>query len=119
MSNHTKVDDGVVVTDTDVPPPMNWTNVYEDIGGDMRWSEGCEMEEEVRGRGLEGDIKPLYGIAPYTGEAMYLFEISTGGFFFYNAIDCSLYMIKGGLDLQAIVSTMDEGGMAELDVEEL
>ncbi|KAM0186533.1 hypothetical protein ACHAPI_011662 [Fusarium lateritium] len=121
MSDYTTISDGVIVTDNGIPPPMNWTNSYEDMGGDMMWAEGGQIEEEVRGRGIDGDIRPHYGMAPYTGEALYLFEVGSGRFFFYNAIDGSMLQIRDRSDLQSIVSVLDDEnqGLPALDIEEV
>ncbi|KAF4956036.1 hypothetical protein FSARC_11688 [Fusarium sarcochroum] len=121
MSNYTTVSDGIMVTDNGIPPPSNWTNSFEDMGGDMMWAEGGQIEEEVRGRGLDEDIRPHYGMAPYTGEALYLFEVGSGRFFLFNAIDGSMLAINGQSDLQSIVSILDDEdqGLSALDIEEI
>ncbi|WZH44097.1 hypothetical protein QYS62_005113 [Fusarium acuminatum] len=121
MSNYTTVSDGVVVTDNGISPPAHWTNSYEDIGGDMMWAQGGQIEEEVRGRGIEGDIRPHYGMAPYTGEALYLFEVGSGQFFFFNAIDGSMLQIRDQSDLQSIVTILDDDnrGIAALDIDQI
>ncbi|KAM0339011.1 hypothetical protein ACHAPU_011112 [Fusarium lateritium] len=121
MSRYTTVSDGVVVTDNGIAPPNDWTNSYEDMGGDMLWGEGGQMEDEVRGRGLDGDIKPHFGMAPYTGEAVYLFELGDGQFFFYNAIDGSMLQIRDQSDLKTIVDILDDDnkGLPSLDIEEI
>ncbi|CAG1991676.1 unnamed protein product [Fusarium graminearum] len=100
MSNYTKVVDGVVVTDTDVPPPRDWTNM-------------------VKERGLYGNVKPLYGSCSYTGEALYLMEVGDQSFFFWNALDDSMYRVNGGMSLEKIVASLDEQGMNGLDLEEI
>ncbi|CAF3498823.1 hypothetical protein QX201_000160 [Fusarium graminearum] len=117
MSNYTKVVDGVFVTDTDVPPPRDWTNVYDEIGGDMRWNE--DFDEMVKERGLYGNVKPLYGSCSYTGEALYLMEVGDQSFFFWNALDDSMYRVNGGMSLEKIVASLDEQGMNGLDLEEI
>ncbi|KAH7261597.1 hypothetical protein BKA59DRAFT_539336 [Fusarium tricinctum] len=121
MSNYTTVSDGVVVTDNGILPPANWTNNFEEIGGDIMWGEGGQIEVEVRGRGVEGDIRPHYGMAPYTGEALYLFEVGSGQFFFYNAIEGSMLQIRDQSDLQSIVTILDDDnqGLSALDIEEI
>lgn len=117
MGNHTKVVDGVVVTNTDVPPPRDWTNVYEDIGGDMRWNE--DMEEMVKARGIDGDVQPFYGTCSYTGETLFLMQVGGKGFFFYNALEDSMYYVRGNLSLEKIVSGLDQQGLNAFDLEEL
>ncbi|CAG9983256.1 unnamed protein product [Clonostachys byssicola] len=121
MSKFTTVSNGELVTNNGIPPPVNWTNSYEDMGGDMFWGDGEQLEDEVRGRGIEGDIRPHYGMAPYTGEALYLFEVGSGQFFFFNAIDGSLLRIGGHSDLKSIVDILDDPdqGLPALDIEEV
>ncbi|CAH0034738.1 unnamed protein product [Clonostachys rhizophaga] len=121
MSKFTTVSDGVLVTDNGIRPPVNWVNTYEEIGGDMLWGNGGQLEDEVRGRGIEGDIRPHYGMASYTGEALYLFEVGSGQFFFFNAIDGSLLQISNQSDLKSIVDILDDPnqGLPALDIEEV
>lgn len=87
----------------------------------MLWGQGGQMEDEVRGRGFEGDIRPHYGMAPYTGEALYLFEVGGGQFFFFNALDGSMLQVRDQSDLQSIVDTLDDEnkGLPALDFEEI
>jgi len=91
------------------------------MGGDMLWGQGGQIEDEVRRRGIDGDIRPHYGMAPYTGEAVYLFEVGSGKFFFYNGIDESMLQIGNQSDLQSIVDILgDENqGLPALDIEEV
>ncbi|KAF5635791.1 hypothetical protein F52700_5103 [Fusarium sp. NRRL 52700] len=117
MSNHTKVVDGVVVTNTDVPPPRDWTNLYDDIGGDMRWNQ--DMEEIVKDRGLDGDVQPFYGTCSYTGEALFLMKVGGKDFIFWNALDDSMYRVNGNLTLEKIVAGLDEEGLNAFDLEEI
>ncbi|RSL98326.1 hypothetical protein CDV31_012641 [Fusarium ambrosium] len=121
MSNKVKEVDGKLVTNTEVAPPGNWTNDYEEMGGDMEWGEYGNVAELVKGYGLDGDVKPLFAMASYTGEALSLFELGDGQFFLYNAIEGSLYQIKNPSDLQSIVSTIEDEsqGLAALEIEEL
>ncbi|KAF5723995.1 hypothetical protein FMUND_1316 [Fusarium mundagurra] len=116
MVNHIKVVDGVAVT-TDVPPPLDWTNNYEEIGGDMRWNE--DMEQMVQDRGLEGDIQPLYGKCSYTGEALFLMQVGGKDFIFWNAFDNSMYRVNGNLTLEKIVAGLDDKGLDAFDLEVL
>ncbi|KAF4475784.1 hypothetical protein FAGAP_12631 [Fusarium agapanthi] len=121
MSKYTTISDGVVVTDNGISPPANWTNSYEDMGGDMLWGQGGQMEDEVRGRGIDGDMRPHYGMAPYTGEALYLFEVGIGNFFFFNAIDGSMLQVRDQSDLKSIVDILDDEnrGLPALDIEDV
>ncbi|KAF4960804.1 hypothetical protein FSARC_10356 [Fusarium sarcochroum] len=120
MSDNVKVVNGTLVTNTDVEPPSDWTNNYEDMGGDMQWAEDGDVSELVEGYGLDGNVKPLFAMQQYTGEALSLFELS-GQYYLYNAIEGSLYQINGPTDLQTIVSTIDDEnkGLAALDIEAL
>ncbi|UZP32311.1 hypothetical protein NXS19_000127 [Fusarium pseudograminearum] len=115
MSNNTKVVDGVVVTNTDVAPPQDWTNVYDEIGGDMRWND--DLDDMVRDRGIDGNVKPLYGTCSYMGEALYLMEVGDMGFFFWNALDDSMCGVNGDMSLENIVATLDKDGLGGLDLE--
>ncbi|KAG8674124.1 hypothetical protein FPOAC2_00101 [Fusarium poae] len=117
MSNYAKVVDGVEVTNTDVPPPRDWTNVYDEIGGDMRWNE--DFAEMLKHRGLDGDFKPLYGTCSYTGEALFLVEIGGKDFLIWNALDDSMYRVNGNLTLETIVAGLDEEGLNAFELEEL
>ncbi|KAL2213000.1 hypothetical protein CC79DRAFT_1390988 [Sarocladium strictum] len=121
MSQYTMISDGEVVTNNGISPPENWTNLYESMGGDILWSPGGQMEDEVRGRGIEGDIRPHYGMAPYTGEAIYLFEVGIGKFFFFNAMDGSLLRIMEQTDLGSIVDILNDvdKGLPALEIEEI
>ncbi|GKU07874.1 hypothetical protein FLAG1_10722 [Fusarium langsethiae] len=121
MSKYTTIIDGVVVTDNGISPPADWVNSYEEMGGEMMWGEGGQVEEEVRGRGIHGDVRPHYGMAPYTGEALYLFEVDNSQFFFFNAIDGSMLQIRDQTDLKSIVDILDDDnqGLPALDIEEV
>ncbi|KAI1059243.1 hypothetical protein LB507_004141 [Fusarium sp. FIESC RH6] len=104
-----------------IPPPTNWVNSYEEMGGDMMWGPGGQIEDEVRGRGIDGEIRPHYAMAPYTGEVLYLFEVGSGKFFFYNAIDGSMLQVNDQSDLKSIVDILDDEnkGLPALDIEEV
>ncbi|EKJ74539.1 hypothetical protein FPSE_05289 [Fusarium pseudograminearum CS3096] len=121
MSQYTTIMDGTVVTDNGIPPPVNWVNTYEDMGGDMLWGQDGQMEDEVRSRGIDGDIRPHYDMAPYTGDALYLFEVGSSQFYFFNAIDGSMLMIRDQTDLKSIVDVLDDDdrGLPALDIEEI
>ncbi|KAM0417101.1 hypothetical protein ACHAPT_012876 [Fusarium lateritium] len=121
MNNNVKEVNGKLVTNTDVKPPADWTNDYEEMGGDMMWGEFGDIADVVKSRGLDGDVKPRFAMHAYTGEPMSLFEVGDGQYFLYNAIDASLYQIKSPSDLQTIASIIDDGdkGLAALEIEEL
>ncbi|KAG7406562.1 hypothetical protein Forpe1208_v014250 [Fusarium oxysporum f. sp. rapae] len=77
------------------------------------------MEELVKDRGLDGDVQPFYGTCSYTGEALFLMQVGDMGFFFWNALDDSMYYVKGNLTLEKIVSGLDEQGLNAFDLEEI
>ncbi|KAF5667492.1 hypothetical protein FDENT_12084 [Fusarium denticulatum] len=83
--------------------------------------QGGQMEDEVRGRGIDGDIRPHYGIAPWTGEELYLFEVGSGKFFVFNAIDGSMLQVRDQSDLKSIVDILDDEnkGLPALDIDEV
>ena len=87
----------------------------------MMWELGGQIEDEVRGRGLDGDIRPHYAMAPYTGEALYLFQVGSGQFFFFNVIDGSMLRILDPTELRSIVEILDDDdkGLPALDIEEV
>ncbi|XEV04799.1 hypothetical protein FSHL1_010086 [Fusarium sambucinum] len=103
-----------------VAPPSDWTNNYEDMGGDMQWGEDGDVAQLTQGYGLEGTVKPLFAMQSYTGEAISLFELGSSHYL-YNAIEGSLYQIHTPNDLQSIVTTIDDPdkGMAALEIEAL
>lgn len=100
---------------------MNWTNDYEEMGGDMQWGAGGEVSMLAQEYGFEGEIKPLFAMQPYTGEAISLFEVGNGQYFLFNAIESSLFQIKSPSDLETIVSIVDDEsqGLGALDIEAL
>ncbi|KAM0344459.1 hypothetical protein ACHAPU_007431 [Fusarium lateritium] len=120
MNDNVKEVNGVLVTNTDVNPPSDWTNDYEEMGGDMQWGEYGDVAEIVKGYGFDGTVKPLFGMKAYTGEAISLFELS-GNHYIYNHIEGSLYQIREPNDLATIVSTIDDvdRGLSALEIEEL
>ncbi|KAJ4248381.1 hypothetical protein NW762_012712 [Fusarium torreyae] len=113
--------DGRVVTTTEIDIPPDWTNVYEDMGGDMLWGSNGDVTEMIRGCGIEGEVKPLFAKEPYTGEALSLFEVEENQFFLYNAMEGSIYRIDVPDDLQAIAAIIDDEnqGLAALDIEQV
>ncbi|KAH7179040.1 uncharacterized protein B0J16DRAFT_386861 [Fusarium flagelliforme] len=98
MGNITKVVDGVAVTDTDVSPPQDWTNVYDEI---------------------DGEVQPFFGTCSYTGEAMFLMQVGGRNFIFWNALDDSMYRVNGNSRLQKIVQGLDEAGLNAFELEEI
>ncbi|KAJ4118954.1 hypothetical protein NW768_010697 [Fusarium equiseti] len=120
MADTIKEVNGILVTNTDISPPADWTNNYEDMGGDLQWGDFGDVTELCKGHGLDGTVQPLFAMRSYTGEAISIFEIS-GNHYLYNAIEGSLYQINGPSDLQTIVNTIDDldQGMSGLDIEAL
>ncbi|CAJ0547360.1 Ff.00g041140.m01.CDS01 [Fusarium sp. VM40] len=120
MSDTVKEVNGTIVTNTDIEPPADWTNNYEDIGGDMLWGEYGDVAEVVKGYDLDGTVKPLFAMQSYTGEAISLFELS-GNHYLYNAIEGSLYQITRPNDLATIVSVIGDKnqGLSGLEIEAL
>jgi len=100
-----------------VPLSRDWTNVYDDIGGDLQWNE--DMEEMVKGRGLDGDVQPFFGTCSYTGEATFLMQIGGRDFIFWKCLDDSMYHVNGNLTLQKILDDLDEEGLNAFDLEEI
>ncbi|CAG7561911.1 unnamed protein product [Fusarium equiseti] len=98
-------------------PPQDWINVYDEIGGEMRWNS--DMEEMAKDRGLDGDIQPFFGTCSYTGEAIFLMQVGGQDFIFWNAFNDSLYRINGNWTLDEIVASLDDQDMEGLDLEEL
>lgn len=91
------------------------------MGGDMQWGQYGDVAELIKGYGLNGDVKPLFAMKAYTGEALSLFELGDSQYFLYNAIEGSLYQINDPSDLQTIVSAIDDEnrGLGALDIEAL
>lgn len=89
----------------------------------MLWGSDGEVQIELTGRGIEAtEVKPLYAMEPYTGEALVMMEAgSPSAFYLYNRIEGNLYRITGPDDLTEIVECInDEGrGLSGLDLEEL
>lgn len=91
--------------------------MYDDIGGDMRWND--DFEDMIKDRGLDGDVKPLYGTCSYTGEVMFLIQVGGSDFVFWNGLHDSMYRVNGNLTLENIVADLDEEGLNAFDLEEL
>lgn len=90
------------------------------MGGDMQWGPEGDVAQVAQSYGLDGEIKPLFAMQSWTGEAMSLFQVGSSEFFLYNAIDGSLYEIVQLNDLQSIVSVIGdpERGLGALDIEQ-
>jgi hypothetical protein len=89
------------------------------MGGDFVWGEDGEVPEFAAAAGLDGEVKPLFSIEEYTGEAMAIFEVSDKHYLF-NKIDQSLLEIQQPTGLQDIASMMDaDGGPFNLDLEQI
>ncbi|RGP69894.1 hypothetical protein FLONG3_7650 [Fusarium longipes] len=111
---------GTLVTNTDIRPPNDWTNDYEDMGGDMLWGEYGDVAEICKSYGFDGIVKPLFAMQSYTGEAISIFEVNEKHYI-YNAIEGSLYQINDPTDLQTIVNIIDDDskGLTHLEIEPL
>lgn len=112
MNPNTEVVDGILVTKCDVcnpnrnngshsllltahkypQPTEEWTNDYQQMGGDEVWGEGGKVSEVLERHGLSGDIKPLFALDAESGAPYTLFELG-GTFYFFNASDDSLERI--------------------------
>ena len=91
------------------------------MGGDMQWGPSGDVFELVQGYGLEGEPQPLYATQPYTGEAMSLFQLGSSEFYFYHAIEGSLYRIVTPSNLEDIAAILDDEsrGLPALEIEAL
>jgi hypothetical protein len=68
------------------------------------------------------DLKPLFAMEAWTGEAMILLEAgSPTKFYFYSPIDASLHEITGMYDLAQIVDWMgdEDKGYSSLPIEQI
>jgi hypothetical protein len=90
------------------------------MGGDMLWGEGGDVPGVAKEYGLSGEVKPLFAMQSYTGEAISLFDLS-GSHYIYNGIEGSLYKVKEPNDLRKIVETINDPnkGMRALEIEAL
>ncbi|KAM0492502.1 hypothetical protein ACHAP8_009857 [Fusarium lateritium] len=123
MMNHNTEfdDDGVLVTKCDYPPPNeDWTNNYQDMGGDEYWGEGGKASEILGGHGLYGDIKPLFAMDVESGQPYTLFELD-GTYYFINAADDSVERINFPQSLGEILGTIGDPdcGLREVSTETL
>ncbi|EWG51697.1 hypothetical protein FVEG_16837 [Fusarium verticillioides 7600] len=100
-----------------VPPPRDWTNIHNEIGGDMRWND--DMEQIVQDRCLSGDVQPFYGTSSYTGEALFWLQVGGNDSIFWNALGDSMYRVNGNLTLEKIVAGLDKEGFNAFDLVEL
>ncbi|KAF5539468.1 hypothetical protein FMEXI_8958 [Fusarium mexicanum] len=83
MNPNTEEVDGVLVTKCEYPPPSpEWTNSYQEMGGDEYWGEGGKVSEALESRGLSGNIKPLFAMDVESGSPFTLFELG-GKFYFF------------------------------------
>ncbi|KAJ4034263.1 hypothetical protein NW756_014003 [Fusarium oxysporum] len=116
MNPNTEVVDGVLVTKCDYNPPTEeWTNNYQEMGGDEYWGEGGKVSEVLESRGLSGNIKPLFALDAQSGEPYTLFELS-GTFYFINAADDSLERVTYPQELAEILGTITDPDSGLADV---
>ena len=83
----------------------------------MRWNE--DVEQMVLERGLDGEVQPFFDTCSYTGEALFLMQVGGNQFVFWNALDDSMYRVRGSLTLEKIVAGLDEDGLDAFDLEEI
>ncbi|KAF5593545.1 uncharacterized protein FSUBG_9780 [Fusarium subglutinans] len=108
MNPNTKVVDGVIVTTCEYPPPTEeWTENYQEMGGDEYWGEGGKVSEVLESRGLSGNIKPLFALDAESGSPYTLFELD-GTFYFFTAADDSLERIDYPDNLGEILGTIGD-----------
>lgn len=93
------------------------------MGGDLTFGPGGDVHEVLASSGIDtSNIKPLYCMEKWTGEAMNLLEAgSPPSFYLYNAVDGALFKIAEPNDLATIVEHLndDDQGLASLNVEPL
>ncbi|KAF5687167.1 hypothetical protein FDENT_5491 [Fusarium denticulatum] len=106
MNPNTKVVDGVIVTTCEYPPPSEeWTENYQEMGGDEYWGEGGEVSEVLESRGLSGNIRPLFALDAESGSPYTLFELG-GTFHFFTPADDSVERIQYPKELAEILGTI-------------
>ncbi|SCV50452.1 uncharacterized protein FFB14_11443 [Fusarium fujikuroi] len=74
------------------PPTEEWTNYYQEMGGDGYWGEGGKVSDVLERQGLSGDIKLLFALDAESEAPFTLFELG-GTFYFITAADDSLERI--------------------------
>jgi hypothetical protein len=91
------------------------------MGGDTEWGPEGNVLRMITVFGIEGEVKPLFAMDPDAGEALSLFQVGDGGFYFFNIEDSSIFKITSHSDLRSIVETIDDEskGLAGLRVEAL
>ncbi|KAF5639083.1 hypothetical protein F52700_4253 [Fusarium sp. NRRL 52700] len=108
MNPNTELVDGVLVVDCGYDPPTEeWTNNYEEMGGDKYWGEGGKVSTVLESRGLSGNIKPLFAMGVESGAPYTLFELD-GKFYFFSADDDSLERINDPDSLGGILGTIGD-----------
>ncbi|KAJ5749004.1 uncharacterized protein N7511_010700 [Penicillium nucicola] len=119
MADLLRLVDGKVLTNTDVQPPAQWTNDYDEMGGDEQWGPEGNVLRMITVFGIEGEVKPLFAMDPEAGEALSLFQVGDGPFYFFNIEDLSIFKITSHSDLKEIAQIIDSKGLAGLRVEAL
>jgi hypothetical protein len=89
------------------------------MGGDTEWGPEGNVLRMITVFGIEGEVKPLFAMDPDAGEALSLFQVGDGAFYFFNVEDSSIFKITSHTDLKSIVETIDGKGLAGLRVEAL
>ncbi|KAF5250792.1 hypothetical protein FANTH_4064 [Fusarium anthophilum] len=108
MNPNIKEVDGALVTTCEYPPPTeDWTENYQEMGGDEYWGEGGKVSELLESRGLSGNVKPLFALNAESGSPYTLFELG-GTFYFFDTADDSLERIRDPEELGAILGTIGD-----------
>jgi len=93
------------------------------LGGETMWGSDGEIQALFESVGIETtEVKPLYTMEPWTGDAFVMMEAgSPTAFYLYNPIDSSLFQITQPDDLTKIVEFVgDENrGLASLEVKQI
>lgn len=87
----------------------------------MRWDKSGEVAQELRIRGIFGDIQPLFATRPYPGEVIHLFRVGDSMYYLFYAIEASLCGIVNPPGLETILAILDDRdrGVAALEIEAL
>lgn len=91
------------------------------MGGDEQWGPDGEVSQIIQQCGIEGPVKPIFAMEPWTGEAVSLFEVGEGDFLVYNPIDGSLFRISNLNTLKSIVLKIEDEdlGLSALELEQI
>ncbi|KAF5598637.1 hypothetical protein FPCIR_2934 [Fusarium pseudocircinatum] len=118
MNPNTELVDGVLVVDCGYNPPTEeWTNNYQDMGGDEYWGEGGKVYQVLESRGLSGNLKPLFALGAESGAPYTLLQLDAK-FYFFSADDETLERIDYPNNLGEILGTIGDpdGGLGEISM---